>query len=62
MNTPRKDIHNSNVPKLCQSCDVRHKGMCGALNAKELVDFAKFTRVVKISAWAAAGLMDSQLS
>src|SRR6185312_15724436 len=50
MNTPRKDIHNSDVPKLCQSCDVRHKGMCGALNANELVDFAKFTRVVKISA------------
>ena len=50
MNTPRKDIHNSNVPKLCQSCDVRHKGMCGALNAKELVDFAQFTRVVKVSA------------
>jgi len=50
MNTPRKDIHNSDVPKLCQSCDVRHKGMCGALNANELVDFAKFTRVVKVSA------------
>jgi CRP/FNR family transcriptional regulator len=50
MNTPRKDIHNSDVPKLCQSCDVRHKGMCGALNADELVDFAKFTRVVKVSA------------
>src|SRR6476659_8149682 len=49
-NTPRKDIHNSDVPKLCQSCDVRHKGMCGALNANELVDFAKFTRVVKVSA------------
>ena len=50
MNTPRKDIHNSDVPKLCQSCDVRHKGMCGALNANELMDFAKFTRLVKISA------------
>lgn len=50
MNPPRKDIHNSNVPKLCRSCDVRHKGMCGALNADELVDFAKFTRVVKVSA------------
>jgi len=49
MNTPRKDIHNSDVPKLCQSCDVRHKGMCGALNASELVDFAKFTHVVKVS-------------
>lgn len=50
MNTPRKDIHNSNVPKLCQSCEVRHKGMCGALNANELVDFARHTRVVKVSA------------
>jgi CRP/FNR family transcriptional regulator len=50
MSTPRKDIHNSNVPKLCQSCEVRHKGMCGALNADELVDFAQFTRVVKVSA------------
>ena len=50
MNTLRKDIHNSDLPKLCQSCEVRHKGMCGALNANELVDFAKFTRVVKVSA------------
>jgi CRP/FNR family transcriptional regulator len=38
------------LPKLCQSCEVRHKGICGALNANELVDFARFTRVVKVSA------------
>jgi CRP/FNR family transcriptional regulator len=50
MSAPRKDIHNSDLPKLCQSCEVRHKGICGALNANELVDFARFTRVVKVSA------------
>ena len=47
MKEPRKDIHNSDVPVLCQSCDARHHGMCGALNAEELIAFAHHTRVMK---------------
>jgi len=43
-------MHNSDLPRLCQGCDVRHKGMCGALGADELMEFAQFTRIVKIAA------------
>ena len=50
MTTPRKDIHNSEVPVLCQSCEARHKGICGALDAEELVAFAEHTRVVRHAA------------
>ncbi|MIL09133.1 Crp/Fnr family transcriptional regulator, partial [Salmonella enterica subsp. enterica] len=37
MKQPRQDIHNSEVPVLCQSCDARHRGICGALKANELI-------------------------
>jgi CRP/FNR family transcriptional regulator len=47
MSPARKDIHNSSVPTLCQSCEARHNGMCGALNAEELLAFARHTRVVR---------------
>lgn len=33
----RKDIHNSEVPALCRACEARHRGVCGALNADQLV-------------------------
>lgn len=42
----RKDIHNSNIPVRCVSCEVRHKGMCGALNADELLALSAHTRLV----------------
>lgn len=32
----RLDIHNSNVTNLCQSCEARHNGVCGALDDSEL--------------------------
>lgn len=44
MDSDRKDIHNSDVPILCASCEARHKGICGALNPQELVTLAKTTR------------------
>lgn len=44
MDITRSDIHNSDVPELCKSCEVRHKGMCGALNATELSYLSKHTR------------------
>lgn len=46
MDFSRSDIHNSEVPELCKSCEVRHKGMCGALNATELTYLSKHTRQV----------------
>ncbi|CDM58477.1 Regulatory protein hlyX [Rhizobium favelukesii] len=42
----RKDIHNSNIPVRCMSCEVRHKGICGALSADELQALSAHTRLV----------------
>lgn len=36
MNEHRQDIHNSGVPVLCQACEARHRGVCGALTGNEL--------------------------
>lgn len=45
--TDRQDIHNSNIPVLCRSCEARHRGMCGALDAEELTVLARHTRTVR---------------
>jgi CRP/FNR family transcriptional regulator, anaerobic regulatory protein len=37
----RLDIHNSDVPVLCQACEARHRGVCGALSAEQLVTLSK---------------------
>jgi CRP/FNR family transcriptional regulator, anaerobic regulatory protein len=39
----RKDIHNSDIPVLCQSCESRHKGICGALSSTELMELSQHT-------------------
>jgi CRP/FNR family transcriptional regulator, anaerobic regulatory protein len=45
MGTPeRKDIHNSETPELCRSCEARHKGICGALDAGQLLALSRHTR------------------
>ncbi|WP_419911373.1 Crp/Fnr family transcriptional regulator [Hoeflea sp.] len=41
MKEKRRDIHNSEVPALCQACEARHHGMCGALQPDELVQLNK---------------------
>lgn len=41
----RQDIHNSDVPVLCRNCEVRHKGMCGALSAEQLLDLSRYTHM-----------------
>jgi CRP/FNR family transcriptional regulator len=33
----RTDIHNADVPVLCRACEARHRGLCGALDAQELL-------------------------
>ncbi|WP_172123974.1 MULTISPECIES: Crp/Fnr family transcriptional regulator [unclassified Devosia] len=43
MAADRKDIHNSDVPVLCRSCEARHRGMCGVLEPEQLVALAKAT-------------------
>jgi len=37
----RQDIHNSDIPTLCQACEARHRGVCGALDPHQLVALAK---------------------
>jgi len=37
----RKDVHTDGTPRLCVSCDARHKGICGALDQEQLVALAK---------------------
>lgn len=39
----RKDVHNSDVPVVCRSCEARHRGICGALSADELQRLSKHT-------------------
>ncbi len=39
----RKDIHNSDLPLVCQACEVRHQGVCGALDAEQLLKLSKHT-------------------
>lgn len=39
----RLDIHNSEVPVLCRSCEARHRGVCGALDPAQLVRLSRHT-------------------
>ena len=43
MSIQRQDIHNSNIPVLCRSCEARHKGICGALTEAQLISLSKST-------------------
>ena len=37
----RQDIHNSDLPVVCQSCEARHRGVCGALEPHQLLALSK---------------------
>ncbi|BAV51112.1 Crp/Fnr family transcriptional regulator [Mesorhizobium loti] len=39
--TIRQDVHGAGVPVLCQSCEARHRGVCGALEPEQLVELAR---------------------
>ncbi|MGX9575359.1 Crp/Fnr family transcriptional regulator [Mesorhizobium sp. f-mel] len=39
--TIRQDVQSDVLPVLCQSCDARYHGLCGALEPAQLVDLAK---------------------
>ncbi|MEM7427591.1 MAG: Crp/Fnr family transcriptional regulator [Pseudomonadota bacterium] len=39
----RQDIHNSDIPEVCRSCEARHRGICGALSVKQLIALNKKT-------------------
>jgi len=37
----RQDVHSAGIPVLCQSCEARHRGVCGALEPEQLIELAK---------------------
>lgn len=37
----RRDVHTAGIPVLCQACEARHRGVCGALDPEQLVALAK---------------------
>ncbi len=39
----KKDIHNSEVPVICRSCEARHRGICGVLDPDQLMKLGKQT-------------------
>lgn len=39
----RQDIHNSEIPVVCRSCEARHRGICGALEPDQLLQLSKQT-------------------
>jgi len=41
MDIQRKDVHNSDTPVLCQACESRHRGVCGALTSEQLLQLSK---------------------
>lgn len=46
------EVMTEDIPLLCQSCQVRFKGMCGALNALQLGDLARYTHMARLDAGA----------
>lgn len=41
--TNRKNIHNSEVPLVCQACEARHGGVCAALTPSQLTRLSEHT-------------------
>lgn len=37
------DIHNSDIPVVCKSCQARHRGICGTLAPEQLIHLSKHT-------------------
>lgn len=46
----RKDIHNSELPVVCQACEARHRGVCGALTPNQLVHLSRHTNKSNVEA------------
>lgn len=46
MQPVRNDIHNSSIPRLCQSCEARHQGICGVLTPEQLLELSRHARRV----------------
>lgn len=60
--TTRLDTNDTQAPALCQSCDIRHKGMCGALSAEELALLSRHSRQVRHEAGAQLSSEDAPIT
>ena len=49
MENARKDIHNSEIPVVCQSCEARHGGICATLSPEQLVELSRHTKRRKVA-------------
>ncbi len=50
MDDTRQDIHTTGVPRICQACEARHRGVCGGLTDKQLVTLADTTAIKTVPA------------
>lgn len=50
MDMQRSDIHNSDIPVVCRSCEARHGGVCGALSADQLAELSKHSTRKRLEA------------
>lgn len=50
LSVERQDIHNSDIPEICKSCEARHRGVCGALTPQQLTALSRFTKIVDVPA------------
>lgn len=50
MDVQRKDIHSSDVPLVCRSCEARHGGVCSALTPTQLNELSKYASRRKVEA------------
>ncbi len=46
MGGERRDVHNSELPVMCRSCEARHRGICGVLDENELLELSRHSRQV----------------
>jgi CRP/FNR family transcriptional regulator len=53
MDNPRRDIHNSDIPLVCKSCEARHGGMCGVMTPQQLTEISRHAKRRKIGAGSA---------
>ena len=58
----RLDIHNSDVPVLCRSCEARHRGVCGVLPIQQLVKLSRQTSKVTVEAEQQIALEGDQVN
>ena len=48
MDTLQRNIHNSDIPVLCRSCEARHGGLCGVLLPDQLSELSRHSSRKKL--------------